>query len=75
MHVQAREGGEGPGGLSEGGNRGTEADYCGWGTVAPNIKGTESSVPVASVRGLEQHHPTMSTLWGHRDRSKKKEMV
>ena len=25
----------------------------------------ESSVPVASVMGLEHNQPTMSTLWGH----------
>ena len=62
MHVWARERVEGPGGLSEGGNRGTEADYCGWGKVAPNIKGTEYSSPVGSVWGLEHHHPTMITL-------------
>ena len=37
------------------------------GELAPNIKGTEYSVPVASVRGLERHHPTMSMLWRHRD--------
>ena len=39
--MDAREwlGGEGPGGLLEVGDMETEADYCGWGTVAPNIKG------------------------------------
>ena len=31
---------------------------------------TESSVPVASVLGLELHHPTMSTMWEHRYQSK-----
>ena len=25
----------------------------------------ESSVPVASVMGLEHNRPTMSTIWGH----------
>ena len=25
----------------------------------------ESSVPVASVMGLEHHQPTVSTVWGH----------
>ena len=25
----------------------------------------ESSVPVASVMGLEQNQPNMSTIWGH----------
>ena len=37
MRGQVR-GGEVLGGLSEGGNRDNEADYCGWGIVAPNIK-------------------------------------
>ena len=45
--------------------RGAEADYCSWGTVSPNIKGAESSVPVSSVWGLEHHHPTMIILRGH----------
>ena len=52
MHARRRKGGEGPGGISEGGDRGTEADYYDWVTVAPPIKGTESSVPVTYVWGL-----------------------
>ena len=48
-----------------GGGRGDEAGYCGWGKISPNIKGTDYSVPVASVRGLEHHNPNMSTLWVH----------
>ena len=36
------------------------------------IRGTESSVSMASVLGLELRHPTMSTLWVQGDRSKKK---
>ena len=36
------------------------------------IREIESSVPMASVLGLKLHHQTMSTLWGHRDRSKRK---
>ena len=70
VHVWAREGGGGSVGISEGVNRGTEADYCGWEIVAPNIKGIEYSAPIASVWLLEHHHPTMSTLWGHRYPSK-----
>ena len=35
-----------------------------------HIIGTESSIPVASVLGLELHHPNMSMLWGHIYRSK-----
>ena len=31
-----------------------------------------NSFPVASVRGMEYRHPTMSTLWGHGDCSKRK---
>ena len=50
--------------------RGIEEVYCGWGKVALNIKRKKSSVPMASISGLEHQHPTMSTLWGHRDRSK-----
>ena len=50
---------------------GTKAVYCGWVKVAPNTKGAESSVPVASVWVLEHHHPTMILIWGHVDRSKK----
>ena len=66
----ASKGGRGgPGRTLGGGNRGTEADYCGWGTVATNIKGTESSVSVAYVWGLQQL-PNMITLWVHRDWSK-----
>ena len=53
-----------------GGNRGIKADYCVWVKVAPITKGTESSVPVVSDRGLEHYHPTMSMLRGHGDRSK-----
>ena len=49
VHARAREGGEGPERISEGVNRGNEVDYCGWGTVAPNTKGTKYSVPVASI--------------------------
>ena len=73
MHVRSGGGGEEPGRLLEGGNRGAEADYCGSGTVEPNLKGTEYSVPVASVWVLEHHHPTMSKLWEHGYRSKIKE--
>ena len=61
MRGQGRRGGGGV----EGGNRGYEAYYCGLGTEAPNIKGIESSVPIASVQVLEHHHPTMSMLWVH----------
>ena len=43
-------------------NRGTEADYFVLVTVAPNIKGTHSIFSVASVWGLEHHHPIMSML-------------
>ena len=74
VHARAREGGRAQAEYHRGGDRRTEADDCVWGTVAPNNKGTESSVPVVSVWGLEHHHPTMSTLWGHVDRSKKKEI-
>ena len=35
--------------------------------------GAESIVSMASVMGLESHHPIMSTLWEHRNRSKRKE--
>ena len=52
-----------------------EAGYFGWGKVAPNIKETESSVPVASVWGLEFRHPIMSMLWGHGDQSKIKSKI
>ena len=67
MHEQLRVWGD-----LVGGNRVNDVDYCDWGEVAPNIKGTDSSFPVASVRVLEHNHPTMSTLWGHRDRPKNK---
>ena len=40
MHAWAKEEGEVSGGLSEGGNKGTKADYCGWRKVAPTINGT-----------------------------------
>ena len=60
MHGQAREGG----------NRGSEADYCGWLTVENNIKWTDYIVLVASVWILDHHNPNMSTLWVHGDRSK-----
>ena len=53
---------------------GTKANHCGSGTLAPNIKVTESSVSVAYVRGLDHQHPTMITIWGHRDRSKRKKI-
>ena len=46
--------------------RRTKAGYCSCVKVAPNIKGTEYSVPVASVQALEPHHPTMITLCCHR---------
>ena len=34
------------------------------------IIGTESSVSLDYVMGLELHHPIMSTLWEHGDQSK-----
>ena len=46
-----------------------------WVTVASTIKGTASSVPVESVQGLEHHHPTISTVWLHGDRSKRKKEI
>ena len=50
----------------------TEADYCSWGAAAANIKVTQSSVTVASVKGLKYHHPTMSMLWVYGDQIKRK---
>ena len=50
-----------------GGEQGDRGNLLLWGKVAPNIKRTEFSVPVASVQGLEQHHPTMIMLWKHGD--------
>ena len=63
-------GGDGPEGLLEGGNMGTEADYYAWVKVTPNTKVTEYSVPVVSVWVLEHHHTTTITLCRHVDRSK-----
>ena len=49
VHVQARKEKKCPGGLSEGGNTRTKADYHIWKQFPPNNKGTEYSVPVDSV--------------------------
>ena len=38
-------------------------------------RGIESSVPVASILGLEHHHPIMSKLWGHGGRPKRKRKI
>ena len=69
------KGGEFPGGISEGGGgrQGDRGDLLLWGKVATNIKGTESSVPITSVWGLERHRPTMSMLRRHGYRVKKEE--
>ena len=32
-----------------------------------HIRGTKYITPMASVLGLELHHPTMSTMWVHGD--------
>ena len=50
--------------------KGHQGGLLWWVDVAPNIKGTESSVPVACVQRLEHHHPNMVTLWGHENWSK-----
>ena len=42
------------------------------GKVASNNKGTESSVPVASVRGMSLHHPIIERDMGTRRPVKKK---
>ena len=60
-----REGGGGSGRTLIGGGHGYRGDLLFWVKLVPNIKGTDSSVHVASVRVLERHHPTMSILWGH----------
>ena len=51
----------------EGGNRETKEHYYCWVTVGLNIKGEESSVPVAYVQVLEHHHLTVSMIWGYKD--------
>ena len=72
MHVPEGEGGEVPGGLSEGGEQGERGDLFLWEKVAPNIKGKEYIVSVAYVWGLERHHPTIIMLWGHGDQVKRR---
>ena len=61
---------EGPGRTIGGGEQGNRGALLFWGKVAPNIKGTESSVPMYSVQVLEYHNSTMSMIWGHIDRFK-----
>ena len=63
MHGEGRGGGLGR--TLGGGEQGDRGNLLLWGKVAPNIKGTEYSVSVASVWRLELHHPTMSMLWVH----------
>ena len=41
-------------------------------SILIHIRGKESSVHVASVMGIELHHPIVSTLWVHKDWSKRK---
>ena len=82
-------GGVGPGrGAGDGGGRGCGVFREGGGRYGESSRelkwedyiaykyniGTESSVPVASVMILVQHHPTTSTLWGHGGRSKMKKI-
>ena len=38
----------------------------------PNLKGPESSDPLAAVLGLEPHHPITSKLGGHGDQNQRK---
>ena len=59
--------------VAAGGGQVDQGDLLLWGKVASNIEGKESSVPVVSVQGLEHHHPTVSMIWGHRDRVRIKE--
>ena len=61
-------GGSGGGGIGGGGWRGGGVAGKLLGRTTWHYKyrtGTESSVPVASVLGLEYRHPTMSPLWVH----------
>ena len=52
------------GGISGGGERGRDHRHQ-WTNVTNSKYRPESSVRVAAVRGLEQHHLIMSTLSGH----------
>ena len=53
----------------QGGGIGTRRDAVG-AQYHIKISGIEPSVSLASVQGLEHHHPTTSMLWGHIGRFK-----